>query len=222
MVDHGTAVATREENKVGRPEIITPVQAEKYIQLVRRGLSDDMAAGYVQRSGPGMRDYCNRHPKFAQRLGEAKAHKTMYHMKNLDRISRTRDTRGYNAAVKASEAMLRANDPRFRKDPDAMTPGVGGGVTIIVKTGNETPSGLGFAGSGGVIDAEAVEVLESRADLGVDAVTDQPELADLMDPEPQEQPGDEAAVVAEIQGGGDRSGANEASSGETNDTQTYF
>ncbi len=165
MVDHSLEVTPKAPGEVGPPETITPQEAAKFIGLVKRGLSDDMAATKTGRSCSGLKYYCNNHSALSLRLGDARAHKTLYHMKNLDRVSRTRDVRGFNAAVKASEAMLRANDVRFRKDPDSMTPG-GGGITIIVQGSVPAPSGDRFDQGGGVIDAEAVTVLEGR---GVEA-----------------------------------------------------
>ena len=154
-------IATKPPGKTGPPETITPQDVEIFLDLLREGLSDEMAAACVNHSSPGMKDYCNKRPTLALRLGKAKASKALQHLKNLDRISNTDDVRGLNAAEKASEAMLRANDPRFRKDPDSMT-GAGSGVTIIIKSEIPAPSGNRFVEGGGMIDAEAVEVLSGR------------------------------------------------------------
>ena len=87
-------------------------------------------------------------------------------MSNLDRISATDDVKGFSAAVKASEAMLRANDPRFRKDPDSMAPGAGGGVTILINTAIEGADDIRFAEVGGAVEAEAAELIERRRHPG--------------------------------------------------------
>ena len=111
----------------------------------------------------GMDKWLQRHPEMDARVGRAKASKILKHIRNLDRISVTDDVRGYNAAVKASEIILSANDERFKKVKDNTGPG-GFGVIINVTSGIPSPEITTFEQHGGVIDDAAVEAIESRAD----------------------------------------------------------
>jgi len=153
---------------VGPPEVINRKDAGVYLAAIAKGLTQDQAAAFVMHSRQGMELYLQRHAELHARVGRAKATKILRHIRTLDRISSTRDVKGFNAAVRASEIILSANDERFKKVKEGGGPG-GFGVQIIVESGIPAPLVTTFMQQGGEVTPEAAISIESRGTAAITA-----------------------------------------------------
>jgi hypothetical protein len=143
-----------------------------------------------------MEQWLQRHEEYAAAYGRARTKKVRRHIKNLNRISATRDPKAFNAAVRASEIMLAANVERFRKQRDGYG-GPGMGVNILVQTGIPAPQVTAFVGQGGDVEPGAVTAIEHRPDA-LPAPTSRPQDVPGALPAPATQAAQDVVGDAQV------------------------
>lgn len=67
-----TKKTTGSKNKVGRPTVMTPEKVRKLEQGFLMGLSDRKCCAFADVSTTALYEYCNKHPKFAERKEQLK------------------------------------------------------------------------------------------------------------------------------------------------------